>query len=218
MADTFPFVDEDGTWIEILGQPAPVPISAPVPALFLDRDGVVVVETHYLHEVEKTELISGAGATIALANQQGVRVVMVTNQGGIGRGLYGWAEFEAVQNKIKAELAAQGARFDAICACAHHPDGLAPYAGDHNDRKPKPGMLLKAARALEVDLARSWIVGDMPTDMGAGRNGGLAGGIHVNSGWPDLRQKALAEARDNFQVQGSDSIAGVPGIIPLLFD
>ncbi len=106
MTDTFPFVDEDGTWIEILGQPASVPISAPVPALFLDRDGVVVVETHYLREVEKTELIPGAGATITLANQQGVRVVMVTNQGGIGRGLYGWAEFEAVQNKIKAELAA----------------------------------------------------------------------------------------------------------------
>ena len=216
MAEAFRFVDEDGTWIEILGQPGPDP--APVPALFLDRDGVVVVETHYLHEVEKTELIPGAGATIALANQRGLPVVMVTNQGGIGRGLYGWADFEAVQDRIKTELAAQGAHFDAICACAYHPDGRAPYAGDHDDRKPNPGMLLKVARALEIDLARSWIVGDMPTDMGAGRNGGLAGGIHVNSGWPDLRQKALAEARDNFQVLGADSIAGVPGLIPLLSD
>jgi D-glycero-D-manno-heptose 1,7-bisphosphate phosphatase len=116
MAEAFRFVDEDGTWIEILGQPGPDP--APVPALFLDRDGVVVVETHYLHEVEKTELIPGAGATIALANQRGLPVVMVTNQGGIGRGLYGWADFEAVQDRIKTELAAQGAHFDAICACA----------------------------------------------------------------------------------------------------
>ena len=161
---------------------------------------------------------SAAGVADVVLNLYGILGGLGGLAGGIGRGLYGWAEFEAVQNKIKAELAAQGARFDAICACAHHPNGLAPYAGDHNDRKPKPGMLLKAARALEIDLARSWIVGDMPTDMGAGRNGGLAGGIHVNSGWPDLRQKALAEARDNFQVQGSDSIAGVPGIIPLLFD
>ena len=88
------YVDGDGVWVEILGTPKAAP------ALFLDRDGVVVVETHYLHEVEKTELIPGAGETIALANQRGIHVVLVTNQSGVGRGLYGWAEFQAVQDRI----------------------------------------------------------------------------------------------------------------------
>jgi len=208
MAERWPNLDSDGVWIEILGQ------RRSAPALFLDRDGVVVVETHYLHEVEKTELIPGAGPAIAQANKRGWHVVMVTNQGGIGRGLYGWAEFAAVQNKIKADLAAFDAHFDAICACPYHPDFGDQQGRDHPDRKPNPGMLLKAAAALDIDRGPSWIVGDMHSDMAAGRNGGLAGGIHVNSGWPDMRAKALAEARDGFPVLGAGSIDDVWAIIP----
>ena len=203
-------IDKDGVWIEILGQPSLAP------ALYLDRDGVVVVETHYLHEVEETQLIPGAGETIALANRRGLHVVLVTNQSGIGRGLFDWAAFIAVQEKIKAELGAQGAHLDAVCACPHFPKSGEQGGQSHRDRKPNPGMLLKAAKVLDIDLAYSWIVGDMHTDMAAGRNAGLTGGVHVNSGWPDLREKARAEARGNFQVLGADSIAQVPLIVPLL--
>ncbi|MBT5195855.1 MAG: HAD-IIIA family hydrolase [Rhodospirillaceae bacterium] len=206
------FIDNDGVWVEILGQ------RRTAPALFLDRDGVVVVETHYLHEVEKTELIPGAGETIALANRRGLHVVLVTNQSGVGRGLYGWAEFEAVQDRIKADLAAFGAHVDAVCACPFHPDAQGDFGRDHPDRKPNPGMLMKATQALGIDLAPSWIIGDMHTDMGAGRNAGLAGGVHVQSGWPDLRDQALAEARADFPVLGANSIDGVRDIIPLLAD
>ena len=202
------FIDNDGVWVEILGQ------RRTAPALFLDRDGVVVVETHYLHEVEKTELIPGAGETIALANRRGLHVVLVTNQSGVGRGLYGWAEFEAVQDRIKADLAAFGAHVDAVCACPFHPDAQGDFGRDHPDRKPNPGMLMKATQALGIDLAPSWIIGDMHTDMGAGRNAGLAGGVHVQSGWPDLRDQALAD----FPVLGANSIDGVRDIIPLLAD
>ncbi len=203
-------IDKDGVWIEILGQPNVAP------ALYLDRDGVVVVETHYLHEVEKTQLIPGAGETIALANRRGLHVVLVTNQSGIGRGLFDWAAFNAVQEIIKAELGAQGAHLDAVCACPYFPKSGEQGGQNHRDRKPNPGMLLKAAKVLDIDLAHSWIVGDMHTDMAAGRNAGLTGGVHVNSGWPDLREKARAEARWNFQVIGADSIAEVPLIVPLL--
>ena len=129
MAKTTTFVDDDGVWCEILGQ------RRSAPALFLDRDGVVVVETHYLHEVEKTELIPGAGETIALANQRGIHVVLVTNQSGVGRGLYGWAEFQAVQDRIMADLAAFGARGDAVCACPYHPEAAAPY--DREQAEPR---------------------------------------------------------------------------------
>lgn len=203
-------IDEDGVWIEILGSPSAAP------ALYLDRDGVVVVETHYLHEVEKTKLIPGAGETIALANRRGLHVVLVTNQSGIGRGLYDWAAFAMVQDKIKAELSSLGAYFDAVCACPHFPESGQQGCENHRDRKPNPGMLQKAAKALEIDLASSWIVGDMHTDMAAGRNAGLTGGIHVNSGWPNLRDKARAEACENFQVLAADSIAEVPINLPLL--
>lgn len=207
------YVDADGVWVEILGP------RRSAPALFLDRDGVVVVETHFLHEVEKTALIPGAGETIALANQRGLHVVLVTNQSGVGRGYYGWAEFGAVQDKIMADLAALGARVDAVCACPYHPEAEAPYDREHADRKPNPGMLLKAAAALGIELAPSWIVGDLPTDMGAGRNAGLAGGVHVLTGFgPGQREAALAHTSDKFQVFGADSIDGVRKLIPLLSD
>ena len=207
------FVDRDGVWVEIRSP------RRSAPALFLDRDGVVVVETHFLHEVEKTELIPGAGETIALANQRGLHVVLVTNQSGVGRGYYGWTEFHAVQEKIMADLAALGAQVDAVCACPYHPEAKAPYDSEHADRKPNPGMLLKAAGALGIDLAPSWIVGDLPTDMGAGRNAGLAGGVHVLTGFgPGRREAALAHASDDFQVFGADSISGVRQLIPLLSD
>ena len=204
------YVDGDGVWVEILGTPKAAP------ALFLDRDGVVVVETHYLHEVEKTELIPGAGETIALANQRGIHVVLVTNQSGVGRGLYGWAEFQAVQDRIMADLAAFGARVDAVCACPYHPEAAAPYDREHPDRKPNPGMLLKAARALQIDLAPSWIVGDLPSDMGAGRNAGLSGGVHDLTGWSGTRDEALSHAGDDFQVIGAKSIDEARALIPLL--
>ena len=205
-------IDDDGVWVEIIGR------KRRAPALFLDRDGVVVVETHYLHEVDKTELISGAGSAIALANQRGLHVVLVTNQSGIGSELYSWSEFAAVQDRIKADLAVFGARIDAVCACPYHPEQDGQQGRNHPDRKPNPGMLLKAARALDIELQSSWIVGDMHTDMAAGRNGGLLGGVHVASGWSGLRDRALAEAREDYHVLGAESIDGVPGIIPLFSD
>ena len=213
MADQPIFVDGDGVWVEILG------VRRSAPALFLDRDGVVVVETHYLHEVEKTELIPGAGETIARANQRGLHVVLVTNQSGVGRGYYGWEEFRLVQDKIKADLASFGAHVDAVCACPYHPEAEAPYDREHPDRKPNPGMLLKAAAALDIALAPSWIVGDLPTDMGAGRSAGLTGGVHVLSAFGDgFRTEALAHGDKDFQVHAADSIDDARGLIPLLND
>ena len=213
MANPAEFVDDDGVWFETLGE------RRPAPALFLDRDGVVVVETHYLHEVAKTKLIPGAAETIAQANQRGLHVVLVTNQSGVGRGYYGWPEFEAVQNKIKADLAALGAHVDAVCACPYHPEAEAPYNREHPDRKPNPGMLLKAAEALDIQLTPSWIVGDLPTDMGAGRSAGLSGGVHVLSAFGDgFRTEALALGDKNFKVLSADSIDDARSLIPLLND
>jgi D-glycero-D-manno-heptose 1,7-bisphosphate phosphatase len=105
-------------------------------------------------------------------------VVLVTNQSGIGRGKYDWDAFHAVQAAIVAAMAAQGGRFDAVLACAYHADAGAGFCmADHAWRKPKPGMILEAARLMKLDLQASWIVGDRASDIEAGRAAALAGGI-----------------------------------------
>jgi D-glycero-D-manno-heptose 1,7-bisphosphate phosphatase len=168
------------------------------PCLFLDRDGVVVEETHYLHRTEDVTLINGVGEAMAKANAMGVAVVMVTNQAGIGRGYYTWQDFEVVQRHILGACGSLGGRCDMILACAYHCEALAPYNREaHPWRKPAPGMLFEAARVLDVDLSRSHIVGDTLADLEAGAQAGLPGGTLVLTGhggveWRDRGEAAFA--------------------------
>lgn len=154
-----------------------------LPALFIDRDGVVVAETHYLHRVEDVQLFDGAAATLALANQLGLPVIMVTNQAGIGRGYYDWQAFSQVSDVILERLAAAGARVDAVVACPFHEDGKGRWRHPaHPMRKPRPGMLLLGGQALGVNFGASVIIGDQLSDLQAGRAAGLRRGIHVLTG------------------------------------
>src|SRR5262245_61929462 len=100
-------LDSEGVWCQIIRRPTPGR-----PALFLDRDGAVVEETGYLCRVDDIVVIPGAAEVIAAANQRSIAVIMVTNQSGIGRGYYGWAEFKSVQDAIIASLAIEGAKID----------------------------------------------------------------------------------------------------------
>jgi D-glycero-D-manno-heptose 1,7-bisphosphate phosphatase len=197
-------LNAEGLWCEILTRIAPGR-----PALFLDRDGAVVEETDYLCRVEDISMIPGAAAAIAAANKHGVAVVMVTNQAGIGRGYYGWAEFQAVQKAIISALAAEGARIDAVYACPHHHDGKGSYAHpDHPARKPNPGMLLQAASDLALDLEKSWLVGDKASDVEAAKRAGLSGALQVATGYGNAeRQHGAAFATATFEVRFGQSIA-----------
>jgi D-glycero-D-manno-heptose 1,7-bisphosphate phosphatase len=143
--------------------------------------------------------------------------VVVTNQSGIGRGLYGWAEFAATQERILAELRAAGARPDLVLACPYHPEGKPPYRHpDHSDRKPRPGMLLRAAEKLALDLGRSWIVGDRAVDMEAGRAAGLAGGLHVLTGHGSVDRATVGDiARDGYEVLLAESIEQTVARLPI---
>lgn len=207
----------DGIWMR---GAAARPDARPRPALFLDRDGTIVEEVGHLHRPEDVRLIPGAAAVIAEANARGVPVVVVTNQSGIGRGLFGWSDLVAVEERIEVELRALGARVDAVLACPFHREGRAPYQHpDHPARKPNAGLLLRARDALAVDVASSWIIGDRAGDMGAGRAAGLAGGLHVKTGWgcePGERDRALALAGDGYRVLGVASIAAAGDVLPLL--
>jgi len=172
-------VDTDGVWREILRRPA-----AAAPALFLDRDGTIVEEVHYLHRPAEVRLETGAARTIRAANEAGFAVVVVTNQAGIGRGYYGWDEFAAVQRRLIELLAAEGARLDMVLACPFHEEAVGSYrVADHPARKPNPGMLMDATKSLGLQLPRSFIVGDRLSDIEAGRRAGLAGGFLVGTGY-----------------------------------
>jgi D-glycero-D-manno-heptose 1,7-bisphosphate phosphatase len=154
-----------------------------LPCLFLDRDGVIVAETHYLHTPDGVQMIPGMAEAIAAANRAGVAVAVVSNQAGIGRGYYGWDAFESVQRVIQDHLAAKEAVIDAVAACAYHHEGVGPYAADnHAWRKPRPGMLQGVARLLGIDLRHSYIVGDTVDDLLAGMAAGLPGGALTLTG------------------------------------
>ncbi len=187
------------------------------PALFLDRDGVIVEEVRYLHRVEDVALISGAAETIAAANRREIAVVIVSNQAGIARGYYGWKEFEEVQQVILSELGRLGARVDAVLACPHHPAGVGRYGHpSHPARKPQPGMLLRAAELLGIALRRSWIVGDKTSDLEAGLAAGLCGGLLVLTGHgQEHREAATALGNSEFEVLIAASIRDAVRLIPL---
>jgi len=210
-------LDGDHLWSQVLNRAQG---SGRRGCLFLDRDGALVEEVDYLHRPDDVRLIDGAAALIASANRLGVPVILVTNQAGIGRGRYGWRDFVAVHERINDDLAKAGAFVNAVFACPHHGDGRPPYdRADHPWRKPNPGMLLAAAERLPLDLGRSWIVGDRATDIEAGRNAGLAGGIHVATGYggdAGERARALALGGARFRVLAAASIAETAKLVPML--
>ncbi len=179
------------------------------PALFLDRDGIIVEETNYLCRAEDVRMIDGVAAAIARCNGLRIPVVVATNQSGIGRGLYGWDDFHRVQAVISEALAAVGAHLDGVFACAYHGEALEPFrVADHPWRKPNPGMLLAAAFGLNLDLSRSWIVGDRASDLTAGLAAGLAGGTLVPLDEREREQASLlANARFSVETASNPAVA-----------
>lgn len=205
------FYADIGVWARVNSN-AP---DSPGPALFLDRDGVIVEDPGYLCRPADMELIPGAAEIISLANQLGIPVIEVTNQAGIGRGYYGWEEYLEVETALASELARSGAAIDAAFACPFHRDGIAPWADPaHPARKPRPGMLLAASRFLNIDLPGSWIVGDKRCDLLAGYNAGLRGGLHVATGrGAKHRQTSMEWRPEHFDCRFGDSIRDAAGLL-----
>ena len=134
-------------------------------AIFLDRDGVLNVNTHYVYRVEDFQWIPGAKEAIKRINDTGFLTIVVTNQSGIARGYYTEEDFKTLMDWTQSELAKIGARFDAIYNCPHHPEHGEKIDSDW--RKPKPGMLLQAAKDHEIELAHSHMIGDSESDRRA---------------------------------------------------
>lgn len=148
------------------------------PALFVDRDGTVIEDPGYIADPDKVSLIAGAASTLRRFRERGYALVLVTNQSGIGRGLYAWTDYDAVAARFRELLAGEGVVFDAELACGHSPEEGAACGW----RKPGPGMVLAAAERLELDLAASVIAGDKLSDLAAGAAAGIPRLVHVATG------------------------------------
>ena len=143
-------------------------------AIFLDRDGTVLAEKGYVTTPDAVELLPGAAEAIRALKQAGWAVFVVSNQGCVAKGMISEDELAEINLRMLAMLGAEGAVLDGVYCCPHHPEGsVAEYAVDCDCRKPKAGLLLRAAQEHDVDLAESVMVGDTMRDLEAGRAAGV---------------------------------------------
>jgi D-glycero-D-manno-heptose 1,7-bisphosphate phosphatase len=153
------------------------------PAAFIDRDGVINEELNYVYRIEDFRLVPGAVEGMRCLVNAGFALVVVTNQAGIAKGRYTEQDFQALTRYMMALLAEQGVQLLDVLHCPHHPEGrVPPWNVNCNCRKPAPGMLLEAAHRHELDLRRSILIGDKPSDTRAGRAVGIARTVLVCTG------------------------------------
>lgn len=157
-------------------RPPEAPARLPQPALFLDRDGVVIRDRDYLADPAEVEVLGGVADAMRRARAAGFWLIGVSNQSGLGRGYFKTADFGAVMARLEAELAAADVSFDGFYYCPHAPRDRCQC------RKPQLGLLAEAARSFTWDPARSWVIGDKVSDVALGQAGGL-GSVLVRTGY-----------------------------------
>jgi D-glycero-D-manno-heptose 1,7-bisphosphate phosphatase len=150
-------------------------------AFFLDRDGVINAEVDYLSDPDKVVILPGVPSALRRLHAAGFLSIVVTNQSGVARGMYGEADILAVHRRINELLAVDGAKIDRFYYCIHHEK----FGSACDCRKPKPGMLLTACRELNIDPAASVMVGDRMSDIAAGRAAGCGACYLVKTGYGD---------------------------------
>lgn len=180
-----PFLD-DHRWYEINSAAESLPERSP--AVFLDRDGVIISEKHYIRNPDDVEILPGVAGKLAEIRGLRLPTIVVTNQSGIGRGFFAWDDYDRVHLRIR-ELLPMSQPFDAVYANAHH-------AGDNSAewRKPNPGMFIQAAADMNIDLAASLMVGDKWVDLEAANRAGVAHLAHVLTGHGRSERQKVVES------------------------
>jgi D-glycero-D-manno-heptose 1,7-bisphosphate phosphatase len=156
-------------------------------AVFLDRDGTLIVEKYYLHKPEEVDIFPGAGTALKRLADAGFKLIIITNQSGIGRGYYTLADAERVNERVCTDLARDGVRFEKIY--------IAPEAPDQPSRvrKPSPQFLFDARDEFDLNLAQSFMVGDKLIDLECGWNAGVKKSILVRTGYGKEVERDEAE-------------------------
>lgn len=145
-------------------------------AVFMDRDGTISEEVGYLNHLSRYRLMPRSLEAIRLVNRAGILAIVTTNQSGVARGYFSESLVHEVHALLRSRAAEAGARLDAIYYCPHHPrEGDPPLRADCDCRKPRPGMILRAAREHRIDLARSYVIGDSLADIEAAAAAGVPG-------------------------------------------
>ena len=185
-------------------------------ALFIDRDGVVNTDHGYVHRSDQFEFIDGIFDLCRAAVGSGLDVVVVTNQAGIGRGLYSEDDFQRLTVWMQGRFAEEGAPIRAVYHCPFHPEhGIGRYKKESPDRKPNPGMLLKARDDLGIDLSASLMVGDRETDLLAALRAGVSTRcLFVHSG--QVGDSADPKMIDEAQSCATHQLFDLRQAIPLL--
>ncbi|PIJ49860.1 D-glycero-beta-D-manno-heptose-1,7-bisphosphate 7-phosphatase [Erwinia sp. OLTSP20] len=179
-----------------------------LPAIFLDRDGTLNVDHGYVCEIDNFEFIEGAIDALRELKKMGYLLVLVTNQSGIARGMFSEDDFRQLTEWMDWSLADRDVDLDGIYYCPHHPDGtIEAFRQACHCRKPQPGMLLDAQKFLNIDMARSFMVGDKREDMQAGAAAGVGTKVLVRTGKPVT---AESQAAADWVI---DSIASLPARI-----
>ena len=171
-------------------------------AIFLDRDGVINKHIGFLRHIDDFELIEGVSDAIRLINQSGYLAIVITNQPVIARGEVTWDELHEIHRKMETLLGKEGAYIDGLYICPHHPDkgfeGERPeYKYDCDCRKPKPGMLLQAAKDFNIDLSQSYMIGDNESDIKAGQNAGCYKSVLIETNRENVLLDTVANYIDN---------------------
>jgi D,D-heptose 1,7-bisphosphate phosphatase len=182
------------------------------PAAFLDRDGVINVDHGYIHRPDQVEWIPGAQESVRRLKELGYRVVVVTNQAGVAYGYYDEASVAALHLWMQNELAAQGAVIDAFYYCPYHPEAkVEKFRHAHFDRKPEPGMILRAMSDLQIDKAGSFLVGDRDTDIEAARRAGIRGLLFAGGNLAEFLDIQLADFEPRFGKAGTGPAGSAAG-------
>ena len=177
-------------------------------AAFLDRDGVLNEDRGYVFRQQDFRWLAGAREALALLQQAGYVLIVVTNQSGIARGLYTQDDLDTLHRQVSAELRGEGVHLTALYSCPHHPEaGLPAYRLDCDCRKPRPGLILRAAHDHGLDVGASWLFGDKARDIQAGRAAGVGHCWLIGSD-----ADARGCAADGASTSLLDAVRAMPGI------
>jgi D-glycero-D-manno-heptose 1,7-bisphosphate phosphatase len=153
------------------------------PAVFIDRDGTINEQMGYVNHVSRFRILPGVPQAIRMLNRHGFLVFVVSNQSGVARGYYALDLVSTLHQLLVTRIKEKKASIDGIFFCPHHPEGSVPeFSRDCDCRKPKTGLIEQACRSFEIDLKRSFVIGDMCTDMELARRAGITG-ILVKTGY-----------------------------------